>query len=168
MYCVLVTHPRGDAIPSNVGFCRANQDHSPDLRGTAMPDSIKCAVAMFVALSTCVGQLYTAEVRELTGQIFALGKTDRDRQPVKGVLVTVRETQDNAITNDNGLFTIKFVKPLRSGQTIVVMLDKVDLVIIYPDFFGRFRLPDNSDSIVEFWVVPKGSRFILADQQLQR
>jgi tetratricopeptide (TPR) repeat protein len=111
-------------------------------------------------------------VRELKGRLVTLGKDDRDQKPLKAVIVTVQETQDNDTTNDHGLFTIKLSKELKAGQTVTLTHDKKDcnkkdFVVIHPDFYGRVRVPAVGE-VVEVWAVEQGSRFILMDRRLER
>jgi tetratricopeptide (TPR) repeat protein len=124
-------------------------------------------VACFALILALSGPSTSAqEVKTLKGRLLTVEK-NLEKQPLKGVVITVLETENNNRTNDLGVFNIKLIPPLLAGQSVTVAVAKKDHVIVNPDLFGKLRLPREAE-LVEIWVVPKGSKFILADQHLER
>jgi tetratricopeptide (TPR) repeat protein len=142
------------------------------LREKVMRPTFRIAACLLSMAALDLPPASPAPRRELKGRLVTLGKDDRDPIALKRVIVTVWETEDNGITDGNGIFTIKLSRELKAGQTVTLLHDKKDankkdFVVIHPDFYGRVRVPAAGE-VVEVWAVEQGSRFILQDRRLER
>ena len=104
-----------------------------------------------------------ATERVLKGQMFSVESGDFSPIPLPGVTITVRETGNSALTNQQGLFRISLGTELHAGHEVTLIHDRVNFAILSP-YLGKQQIPDDLEKVVEVRMLPKGSKLYWDEQ----
>lgn len=101
-----------------------------------------------------------ATERVLKGQMFSVESGDFSPIPLPGVTITVRETGNSALTNQQGLFRISLGTELHAGHEVTLIHDRVNFAILFPHL-GKQQIPDDLEKVVEVSNVAQGVQALL-------
>ena len=107
-----------------------------------------------------------ATERVLKGQMFSVESGDFSPIPLPGVTITVRETGNSALTNQQGLFRISLGTELHAGHEVTLIHDRVNFAILSP-YLGKQQIPDDLEKVVEVRMLPKGSKLFWTTRHIE-
>jgi tetratricopeptide (TPR) repeat protein len=111
----------------------------------------------------------TDQIKTIRGELYLIprGKNEGDKRLLKNIILHIDHTTEDKATNESGVFELEFVEPKRAGQDIYVKVlsPKDELVIYYPDYKGRLRLPQKGQD-VQVIVGYKDDKFRILNQCL--
>ncbi|MEZ6098147.1 MAG: helix-turn-helix transcriptional regulator [Pirellulaceae bacterium] len=103
----------------------------------------------------------------LRGRLIRAGANEHDQHPVAEIEVRLFGG-DKSISDEDGYFQIHIPASAnyRAGDMVKLCLHSEEWLIQHP-LQGEFRLPSNPSEIIEFRVLPKGSKLFLSHEELE-
>jgi hypothetical protein len=118
----------------------------------------------FLLTSSVHGQTQTERV--LRGRLISIERGEFSPIPLKGVVVSLRESGTSAITDDQGMFKLPLTSRLHARQVLSIDQHNPSYGILYP-FLGRFYLPQTLNDPVEVRLLPRGSKRWFSDERIE-
>jgi tetratricopeptide (TPR) repeat protein len=104
--------------------------------------------------------------RELRGELFSIENGEHNPRFFPGVQVTVRESGNSALTNDQGRFRLRLPSSVLPGQEVTLRHDKKDYAICSP-LFGKQLVPAVPTTVVEIRMLPAGSKLFWTHERIE-